>query len=261
MRGPWEIFEIWVSETPFPAFWGHFWAKYNGVKSHFFSVSSFLWNMSIHMRIDFQIAFHFNNWLFSLLHLSFWPTKQLRARGPPRRGAQDTCPFDHSVNLALPFTSYVTGFHFYKYFAFNKFTILDLPTVYIVQNELSSKFSVLNYPVTKNYPVSLFVKKTSSCQLKKNPVSAILWRHFFDWHVIGARIVHLLILCIEFNLLHVGSIFVQLASKKKFARVAHDHVTFFSQLCVAQKMFRVANENPTWRATMNGNEKRPQFPS
>ena len=30
------------------------------------------------MRLDFQIAFHFNNWLFLLLHLSFWPTKQLK---------------------------------------------------------------------------------------------------------------------------------------------------------------------------------------
>ena len=31
---PWKCFEFGVSETTFLAFWGHFWAKYKGLKSH-----------------------------------------------------------------------------------------------------------------------------------------------------------------------------------------------------------------------------------
>ena len=32
-----SVFEIWVSETAFPAFCGHFGAKYQGPKRHFFN--------------------------------------------------------------------------------------------------------------------------------------------------------------------------------------------------------------------------------
>ena len=31
-------FEFWVSEMAFLAFWGYFWAKYKGLKSHFLTV-------------------------------------------------------------------------------------------------------------------------------------------------------------------------------------------------------------------------------
>ena len=92
---------------------------------------------------------------------------------------------------------HVTGVYFYKHFA-------------LVQSELSSNFCT-NYPVIKNYLVSFFVKKTSSCQFQNKKrfcfsnksssgeiscpyKSAILWRHIFDWHEIGARILYLLIL-------------------------------------------------------------------
>ena len=34
----WKCFEIWFSEMAFPAFWGHFWAKSKGLKSHFSTV-------------------------------------------------------------------------------------------------------------------------------------------------------------------------------------------------------------------------------
>ena len=39
---PRKFFEIWVSEMAFIAFWGHFWAKYIGLKSHFEILG--LWN-------------------------------------------------------------------------------------------------------------------------------------------------------------------------------------------------------------------------
>ena len=67
-----------------------------------------------------------------------------------------------------------------------------------------------NYPVTKNYPVRFFVKKTSPCQFKKKNrfcfpnkkywgeficlyKSAILWIHFLYWREIGARILNLIL--------------------------------------------------------------------
>ena len=54
-RGPWALtvkwrhisvggsmtpckFEFWVSETAFPVFWGYFWAKYKGLKTHSLTV-------------------------------------------------------------------------------------------------------------------------------------------------------------------------------------------------------------------------------
>ena len=82
-------------------------------------------------------------------------------------------------------------------------SIRPIGFIYIVQSELSSNLCT-NYPVTKHYLVTFFVKKTNSCQFQNNKwfcisskkslgefscpyKSAILWRHIFYWHEIGAR--------------------------------------------------------------------------
>ena len=54
---PWKYFEFWVSKTAFPAFWGHFWAKYKGLKWHFLTAyrailkKYFCWNKIRHFAL------------------------------------------------------------------------------------------------------------------------------------------------------------------------------------------------------------------
>ena len=92
-----------------------------------------------------------------------------------------------------------------------KYAILDLSILFKANYPV---IFALNYPVTKSYPVSFFVKKTCSCQFQNkkrfcfsNKKSSgefscpykfgILWRHIFDWHEIGTRILNLLILWVK----------------------------------------------------------------
>ena len=39
---PRKTFGFWVSETAFPTFWGHFWAKYKGLKSYFLYIDIYI---------------------------------------------------------------------------------------------------------------------------------------------------------------------------------------------------------------------------
>ena len=146
---PRKSFKIWVSETPFLAFWGNFWAKYNGLKSHF---------------IIFMKYFSSNdNWLFSLLHLSFWPTKQRRARGPPRRGARALL----AIGLTGPWTWW-----FYQY----KFPLFSAAMNNLVA---SSLFNIIVETMLNNIvePTMLLMLHVLQCRSGNIRVLNNLW----DW--------------------------------------------------------------------------------
>ena len=151
------------------------------------------------MRLDFQIAFHFNNWLFSLLHLSFWPTKQLRARGPPRRGAHQGAGPGARALLAIGLTgSCLQGG-------------VDIFTVYVVvcrTATLSLRFLsiVLNFKQftifvsNKNSKWKITKKKT----LTKNNVDVSSFRDFSQrWKCKLSYLIVTLLVCIR--PLNIGS--------------------------------------------------------
>ena len=106
---------------------------------------------------------------------------------------------DHRISIGIECAlGHVTGVYFYKTFCPYKSAILDLSI--LLKNELSSNFST---KLSSNKKISnkflceedkFFSNNKSSGEFSCPYKFAILWRHVFNWHEIGARILDLLVL-------------------------------------------------------------------